>query len=112
MKINLNGGVAERTQWVERYRASGKGLRRFAQEHGLRATQLHYWTYRCPIRARTTSPAAPVFREVTLPKAWPPTAEWVAEVALPDGSVVRLDRRAEIPWVRSLVESLRRSCSL
>lgn len=110
MKINSGDGAAERTKWVERYRTSGMGLKRFAEEHGLRPSQLHYWTYMAPAVARAASPAAPVFREVTLPKPWPPSAAWVAEVALPDGTTVRLDARAEIPWARSLVESLRQPC--
>ena len=111
MKIKSGDGAAERTKWVERYRASGMGLKRFAEKHGLRRTQLHYWTYNAPAVAKVASPVAPVFRELALPKPWPPSAAWMAEVALPDGTAVRLDARADIAWVSSLVESLRPPCS-
>jgi len=36
---------------------------------------------------------------------------WMAEIGFPDGTTVRLDGRAEVAWVKQLVESLRLSCS-
>lgn len=98
---------AEQTRWVERYRASGSGLKRFAAQHGLSAGQLHYWTY----RQRGSGPATAVFQEVRMPTSWPTAHGWIAEISLPDGTTLRLDARAEVAWVRSLVESLRGPCS-
>ena len=94
---------------MQRYRASGLGLKRFAAEHGLPAGQLHYWTYSPRVSTAATNP--PVFQEVTGITPWKNAPSWAAELGLPDGTTVRLDGRAEVAWVKQLVESLRLSCS-
>ena len=95
-------------RWVQRYRASGLGLKRFAAEHGLLAGQLHYWTYSPRWSRAATSPT--LFQEVIAPP-WKSAPSWAAEIGLADGTTVRLDGRAEVSWASALVESLRRPCS-
>ena len=104
--MNTNG---ERARWVQRYRASGLGLKRFAAEHGLSAGKLHYWTYRPDVS--TAARNGPVFQEITALTPLKSECSWMAEIGFPDGTTVRLDGRAEVAWVKQLVESLRRSCS-
>lgn len=106
--MNLTG-EPERARWVQRYRASGLGLKCFAAEHGLAAGQLHYWTYSPRWSTAATSP--PVFQEITAATGWKTSPSWAAEIGLPDGTTVRLDGRAEVTWARALVESLRQPCS-
>lgn len=116
MNIRLDGGAidseAERAGWVQRYRASGLGLKRFAAKHGLTAGQLRYWTYGSGLSSAVTVPmGAPVFQEVASPLGWKAPQTWAAEIGLPDGATIRLDSRADIAWIQNLVESLRRPCS-
>lgn len=114
MKRNGNGletdRGAERARWVAKYRASGMGLRRFANQHGLSAGQLHYWVYggRKP---RVWPDKAPMFGEVRLAEMSPAPSPWTAEVVLPDSTTVRLGRGMEVTWAAALVECLRRPCS-
>lgn len=114
MRFDGNGtgtdrGV-ERARWVAEYRASGLGLKQFAQENGLKASQLHYWVYGAG-RTCVAQATKPVFREVMIPAALPMAPAWSAEIALPDGLRVRLSPGTDVAWVSSLVESLRRPCS-
>ena len=100
----------ERARWVKEYRTSGLGLKRFAEQHGLNAGQLHYWVYgRGP--SRGSEPPVPGFREVRLSAAWMGPAAWSAEVGLPDGTTVRLAGGTDVDWTLALVESLRGPCS-
>ena len=102
----------ERARWVREYRASGKGLKRFADEHGLSAGQLHYWVYGGCV-AKVTRSVAPVFQEVVLPAAMSAKqADWEAEIALTDGTRIRLSRGVDVAWAANLVKSLRPPCSL
>jgi len=101
---------AERARWVAEYRASGLGLKQFAHENGLKESQLHYWVYGAG-RKRGADDAKPVFREVMIPSALSMAPAWSAEIALPDGLRVRLSPGADVAWVCTLVESLRRPCS-
>lgn len=101
---------AERARWVAEYRASGMGLKRFAHENSLKASQLHYWVYG-PRRAGVAEAAKPVFREVVIPAALSTASDWSAEIAMPDGLRVRLSPGTDVAWVSQLVESLRRPCS-
>jgi hypothetical protein len=80
---------AERARWVERYRASGQGLKRFAREHGLRPGQLHYWVY-APGSASHGGTGAAVFQEVRLTGSVVRPGGWAAEIVLSSGATVRL----------------------
>ena len=114
MKRDCNGHSldrgAERARWVGQYRASGLGLKRFAEQHGLSAGRLHYWVYGSS-QGRGAKGSAPRFQEVRLAGAALCPAAWSAEVGLPDGTTVRLVRGADLDWTRALVECLRQSCS-
>lgn len=101
---------AERARWVRRYRTSGLGLKRFAQQHGLKAGRLHYWVYGQD-EPKVAEPPAAVFQEVRLPTTLATPASWSAEVGLPDGTTVRLVGGTDVAWTLSLIESLRRPCS-
>ena len=99
------------SRWVARYRASGLGLHRFAQEHRIPAGRLHYWVYqvRCskPAKCRVQ---APVFQELKLAACLPPANDWAAEVSLPTGLAVRFAAAATPAWIGSVVEALRQPC--
>lgn len=113
MNSDFNGDGAdrgaERARWVEEYRASGLGLKRFAAEHGLKVGQLHYWVYdgRKP---RVAEAAAPLFREVMLRGEAEGRTTWNAEIVLPDGTIVRFDRGADVARVSAVLGALRRPC--
>ena len=100
----------ERQRWVERYRASGLGLRDFAQEHGLDSGQLRYWVY---YGVRSPEPAKPVgmFQEVELPAHILSSPGWGVEVGWPGGLTMRLRPGTDPAWVGALAEVLRRPCS-
>lgn len=104
---------AERARWVRRYRESGLGMKRFAEEQGLRPTQLHYWIYGSRHSGRGSvveEPVAePVFREYVVPRGL--VGDWNAEIALSDGTSLRLGRGADPAWVGALLDQLRRPCS-
>jgi hypothetical protein len=91
------------------------GLRRFAREHGLRYTQLHYWLYGTRrsgdgTAAVSNPDAGPAFREYIVPRA--SAGDWAAEIALPDGTSLRVSRGADPAWAGVLLDQLRRPCSL
>ena len=101
----------EISRWVARYRASGLGLHRFAQQHRIPAGRLHYWLYQ-KRRCKPTKclPKAPVFQELKLATCLPPANGWAAEVSLPTGLAVRFGAAVTPAWIGSVVEALRRPC--
>jgi hypothetical protein len=115
MRIKFNGqGTStpeEIANWVSRYRASGLGLRRFAQEHGLAATRLHDWVYRRnrPRPVRSDS-GLPLFQEVKLAEGLPLLWNWAAEISLPEGLALRFSAAAPPVWIGEVVQTLRRPC--
>jgi hypothetical protein len=103
--------LEEISRWLARYRASGLGLQRFAQEHRIPAGRLHYWLY----QKRRSKPAqrrvqAPVFQELKLAACPPPASRWAAEVSLPTGLAVRFDGAVSPAWIGSVVQALRQPC--
>ncbi len=114
MKPNRNGlstvRETERVRWIKQYRASGMGLKRFAQRHGLKPAQLHYWVYQTPGRL-TSLAAVPTFQEVRLATPASSVGSWSAEIGLPNGTTVRLARETDTAWAMALIDSLRRPCS-
>lgn len=86
-------------------------MKRFARENGLKAGQLHYWVYDAGPARDAAAAAKPLFREVRVAAAAPMTPAWIAEIALVEGTRVRLSCGADVAWVSALVESLRRPCS-
>lgn len=96
----------QRAQWVERFCESGLSLRQFSAQHGLGYMSLWRW-----VRAQRhetseqADPAAPAFTEIKLA---PPVerTDWVAELSLPSGKVLRLAK--DVP--ACLLEQLLRLC--
>jgi hypothetical protein len=107
-KLTDRGG--QRARWVQQYRQSGLGLREFAQRHGLRPGQLHYWVYQSP---QAPEPRAPVpkFQEVHLALPALSAGSWSTEIGLPNDITVRLARGTDVAWARALIEGLHRLCS-
>jgi len=114
MKRDRNGALTDsgtnRARWVNKYRASGLSLSQFAQRHGLRPGQLHYWVYQMP-KPPVNQASMPTFQEVHLPAAAVPFGSWSAEIGWPNGTTVRLAREADVAWVMALIDCLRRPCS-
>lgn len=104
------GRVLERARWIRKYQASGMGLRQFAQRHGLRPGQLHYWVYHPPKPPAAKAPV-PTFQEVRLPAAGWTAGAWSTEIGLPNGTMVRLARETDVAWTIALIDGLRRPCS-
>jgi hypothetical protein len=96
--------------WVGRYRASGLGLRTFAEQHGLSESRLHYWVYG-KRQGRLARPAAsaPLFQELNLTGGLA-LANWAAEINLSSGLAVRFSAAAAPAWIGEVVEQLRRPC--
>lgn len=98
-----------RGQWVRQYRASGMGLKQFAQQHGLKPGQLHYWVYQTS-RRPPGGAAMPRFQEVLLTTPASSAGAWGAEIGLPNGTTLRLTREADVAWAQALLDSLRQPC--
>jgi transposase-like protein len=86
------------------------GLKVFAQQHGLKPGQLHYWVYQTSEGVASRMPT-PTFQEVRLPSAGLGPAAWGAEIGLANGTTVRLAREADVVWAKALIDSLRGPCS-
>ena len=114
---SLNASSEEIGSIIARYRASGLGLKAFAEEEGLPPGRLHYWIYEksAGVRGRgstqpTPAVAAPVFQEVKLPCRPEWGCGWAAEVGLPGGMAVRFSASAPAQWVGSVVQALKPPC--
>ena len=121
MKHDSNGHIEPSSQEVaailSRYRASGLGLTRFAQEEGIPAGRLHYWLYqkhRPGGRRGSTNGvelvSAPMFQEVKLAACLPPSAGWAVEISLPNGVVSRFNPTTSPAWIGTVVRALQRPC--
>jgi transposase-like protein len=103
---------------VGAYRRSGLGLKRFAQEHGIRPAQLHYWVYHKhsapkprPLAKAPRAGRRAVFEEIKLATGSPLVAEsWAAEVSLARGLHVRFNGAARPDWIGAVVQALQRPC--
>ena len=101
----------QRAELLTGYRRSGLSPRDFVQYHGLGLSTLTQWLR----EERLTGVQPPErngsvsFQEVNLS---PPfgTASGAAEVALADGTVLRLSAQAAATWVTSLLQAWRRPC--
>jgi len=99
---------------IARYRASGLGLHRFARQHGISPSRLHYWVYQRKGGDRKASLAksalSPVFQEIHLTARAESTGGWAAEVGLPGGRLVRFSASVSAAWIGSIVQALTRPC--
>lgn len=93
----------QRAQWVERFCESGLSLRQFSAQHGLGYMSLWRWVR--AQRHETSDQAASAFTEIKLAPSVERT-DWVAELSLPSGKVLRLSK--DVP--ACLLEQLLRLC--
>lgn len=100
--------AAERGEWISLYRSSQVSASQFAQQHGLNRGTLYRWL-RQERRRSSAETEASAFQEVHLP-SFLPTRAWVAEIAWPEGVVVRLSAAAPPAWVKLLLHTLRPTC--
>lgn len=102
---------------IAAYRASGLGLRRFAQENRISPHRLHYWIYEKSRDAKSRSSAngtravrAPVFQEVKMGAGSSFLESWAAEVRLAGGVSARFSRTATPGWIAAVMQALQRPC--
>ncbi len=114
---SVNASLEEIASIVARYRASGLGLKAFAEQEGLPPGRLQYWIYEKSVRGRGRGPtqlppaaAAAVFQEVKVPCRSQWDCGWAAEVGLPGGMAVRFSASASAPWIGSVVQALQTPC--
>ena len=101
----------QRAELLTRYRRSGLSQRDFVQSHGLGLSTLTKWLReerRTGVKPPERNGSVP-FQEVNLSPQFG-TANWAAEVAMADGTVLRLSAQAAAAWVTSLLQALRRPC--
>jgi hypothetical protein len=121
MKHDRNGRTQPSSQdpatILSRYRGSGLGLKRFAEEAGIPAGRLHYWLYqkhRPVVRGRPLPPASPMatplFQEVKLAGSLPSCAGWAIEISLPNGVVGRFDAVLSPERIGQIVRALQPPC--
>ena len=99
---------------VERYRSSGLGVRRFAQQQGISPGRMHYWVY----QKSQAKPDEPVrssgsdhkFQEVRVAVNAPVLSAWAVEVGLPTGVAVRFGGAATPDLIGEVVQALQRPC--
>jgi transposase-like protein len=94
----------QRAQWLQAYQASGLTMAAFARREGIKYATFAHWV----LKAQKAAPAKPRIRFAELPLPLPgvataPTSEQL-EVRLPDGTVLRGTRVAD---VAALVRALR-----
>ena len=94
--------ATERRQWIEWYRQSGLTQARFAQEHGLNHGTLVQWLCKARRESGERKSEAGGFIEMTLPAA-KVSEGWVAELAWPDGRVLKLSAGVPPGWVAELL---------
>ena len=96
-----------KAEWVSRFLESGLSLREFCRQQPVALSSLHRWVAQHRGQGQAPAPemVQPLFQEVSLSAVIPPCA-WAAELAWPDGTVLRLG-----PGVATQVlEHLWRAC--
>jgi transposase-like protein len=112
-----NGSSEDICAVVAAYRQSGRSLKEFARERGIKAGRLHYWVYgknqdlkaKSLTRGRSSSPKA-LFQEVKLQAGSGFLPSWAAEVSLARGLNVRFSNVANPEWIGAVVQSLQGPC--
>jgi hypothetical protein len=94
--------------WVNRYHASGLGLRRFAEQNRIAVNSLRYWihTESHPKASKPVTAVTPRFQEIKLTGS-SPLQSWAVEVSMPSGLAVRFNTTAKPAWIGSVVKALR-----
>jgi hypothetical protein len=81
---------------------SGLSIAAFCQQQGLSPSVFYAWKR----RRRLPGGEPPAFREMSLPLGFAPP--WVAEIALPSGTLVRLSSLVDPPWIGQLLVQVNR----
>lgn len=88
---------------IQDYQRSGLSQMQFCRQRQVALSSFTHWLRRQPRKAQATPRRfRPVFRQVDL-SAMPPLSAWAAEVARPDGLIVRLRANAAPHWVSELL---------
>jgi hypothetical protein len=97
-------GAAIRQRWIERldrFAAAGLSVAAFCHSEGVPCRTFYYWKHRLAAPSAAPAEAAPRLLPVHLLHQGSPV-----EVALPGGTVLRLDPGCDLAFVRSLVAAL------
>ena len=114
MKLRPSGSpsfsVAQRADWLARFRSSGLTLGQFAARHDLKPGRLRYWIYgksrsSRPVQARDSGK----FVEMKMGDFLGPE-RWEVEIGLPGGVAVRFRAGAALDWLEAVVAAVRRAC--
>ena len=101
----------DKAEWVKRFRESGQSLRSFSAQHALPLMSLWRWARKQRLEVEGLSPglvpsSEPQFAEIKWEPCLARGGEWVAELSLPGGRVLRLSK--EVP--PAMLEQLLRVC--
>jgi transposase len=99
----VRGRAATRQLWVERMRRfaeSGVSVVAFCQAEGISSHAFYYWKHKLDPQSPAPDQGQPRLLPVRLLDASP------VELALPNGSVLRLAPGCDLAFVRSLVDAL------
>src|ERR1051326_6118215 len=85
--------AAEKAEWVRRFGESGRSLRKFSAQYGLRWTSLWKWSTGYPAGGLEEAETAQGvdFVEVPLPLPLREKGGWAAELSFANGNVLRLN---------------------
>lgn len=100
--------AAEKVEWVKKYRQSGLSQREFSKRAGIEYISLYRWARKerqGGKPAQRSVQSAVAFAEIKLPPS-PQRSDWAVELALANGTVLRLTK--DIP--STLVDQLLRIC--
>ena len=96
----------EREQWIKRFKESGLSIRKFSATYNIPRMTLWRWVKSAQSGGVKVGDLSEVqFTEIQLP-AGSGRSDWVAELALADGTVLRLTK--EVP--AAMLEQLLRVC--
>jgi transposase-like protein len=93
----------EKAEWVKRFHESGLSLRKFSAQHSVSLMSICRWVNQA--KAAPSACPTPQFEELPLP-ALAAEADWAVELALPNGTVLRLSK--EVP--AAMLDQLLRVC--
>jgi hypothetical protein len=96
----------EKGEWVRRFMQSGLSIRKFSAQHALPRMSLWRWVNKGRDKTVPVTPSAvSAFTEIKLLPSVE-RSDWVAELSLPNGKVLRFAK--EVP--SAMVEQLLRLC--
>lgn len=97
----------KRAALLSEFGASGETQKAFAQRRGIRWTTFRNWLY--ARRSKTPAKAPISLQEISIGPLLGGN-EWIAEIALSGGTVVRLKAGADPAWATAIIQPLFRPC--